>query len=430
MATADTMAAMAAAAGPGAIAAGAGLGMPWDEAYANDALLRVLGAGVGPSTFPALPPPPTSHLHAAGPDSALAAAAEGRARVRAAALTWERERDAADALARQIAEAEQLLVLPASPDVGATSSGSTGHACPTPRSSSTIRPIRTWRNSTTRPGVSKTSASFRSSSSLSHLLRPLAGHGPHPPPLRPRRPHPRRRLGRGPDPLMAAPRQHVLSWILGTISLDLHDLVRNSADAHRAWLALEGQFMGNAEARALRLDASFPTFVQGDTSVGEFCCRMKGMVNSLGDLGWPVEDRLLVLNVLRGLSDRYAHLRTWITRQRRFPTFQQVRDDLVMEELTQGLQLGSNSAPGSSPSSTALDATPPPRPSAAPPSSLLGPPPGPSGGGRGPWRPLSPRRGTWCGSWLWEQPGAGTSTGCTLALFPQPWLGRISMWRC
>jgi hypothetical protein len=53
----------------------------------------------------------------------------------------------------------------------------------------------------------------------------------------------------------------VLSWILGTISLDLHDLVLNTSSAHGAWLALEGQFLGNAEAWALRLDASFRTFV-------------------------------------------------------------------------------------------------------------------------------------------------------------------------
>jgi hypothetical protein len=44
-----------------------------------------------------------------------------------AALAWERERDAVDALAHQIVEAEQLLVLPASHVVGATSSGSIGH---------------------------------------------------------------------------------------------------------------------------------------------------------------------------------------------------------------------------------------------------------------------------------------------------------------
>ena len=115
----------------------------------------------------------------------------------------------------------------------------------------------------------------------------------------------------------------VLSWILGTISLDLHDLVRSTPEstARRAWLALEGQFLGNAEARALRLDASFRTFVQGDLSVGEYCRKMKTMADSLGDLGWAVEDRILVLNVLRGLNERYSHLRTWITRQRPFPTF-------------------------------------------------------------------------------------------------------------
>jgi hypothetical protein len=95
----------------------------------------------------------------------------------------------------------------------------------------------------------------------------------------------------------------------------------------------------------------------------------------------------LVLNVLRGLSDRFAHLRTWITRQRPFPTFLEVRDDLVMEELTQGPQPGSTTSAGSS-SSTALAASSP-RPSAPPrstapppPSSFVGPPPsGPSGGG-------------------------------------------------
>jgi len=32
----------------------------------------------------------------------------------------------------------------------------------------------------------------------------------------------------------------VLSWILWTISLDLHDLVRNTTDARQAWLALKG----------------------------------------------------------------------------------------------------------------------------------------------------------------------------------------------
>ena len=115
----------------------------------------------------------------------------------------------------------------------------------------------------------------------------------------------------------------MLSWILETIPLDLHNLVRNTTDARQARLGLGAQFLGNAEAKALRLDASLRTFVQGDLAVGEFCRKMK-MADSLSDLGWPMEDRILVLNVLHGLSDRYAHLRTWITRQQPFPTFLQV----------------------------------------------------------------------------------------------------------
>jgi len=38
------------------------------------------------------------------------------------------------------------------------------------------------------------------------------------------------------------------------------------------------------------------------------------MADALHDLGCPVPDRVLVLNVLRGLSSTYDHLRTWITR--------------------------------------------------------------------------------------------------------------------
>jgi len=95
------------------------LGMPGAD---TDALLR-------PPVIPA--PPPVAHntnsVLTAALVAARAAAQEGMARVREAAIVWERERDVVDALARQIAEAEQLLGLPASADVGATSSGSAGH---------------------------------------------------------------------------------------------------------------------------------------------------------------------------------------------------------------------------------------------------------------------------------------------------------------
>ena len=89
-----------------------------------------IAAGLGMLVVAAPPPPhamvPTSAL-AAALVAARVAAKEGMACMREAAIAWERERDTANALARQIADAEQLLGLPASADVGATSFGSTGH---------------------------------------------------------------------------------------------------------------------------------------------------------------------------------------------------------------------------------------------------------------------------------------------------------------
>ena len=100
-----------------------------------------------------------------------------------------------------------------------------------------------------------------------------------------------------------------------------------------------------------------------------------------------VSDRVLVLNVLRGLSSTYDHLKGWIARQRPFPTFLQVRDDLALEEITRGL------APGSpSPTPTALVAALPAS-STAPATSHLGAASAGQTGEGGAW--TSPAMGWW-----------------------------------
>jgi hypothetical protein len=48
---------------------------------------------------------------------------------------------------------------------------------------------------------------------------------------------------------------------------------------------------------------------------------MKGMADSLRDLGEPMPDRTLVMNLLRGLSPRYDHLKALIKRTVPFLTF-------------------------------------------------------------------------------------------------------------
>jgi hypothetical protein len=146
------------------------------------------------------------------------------------------------------------------------------------------------------------------------------------------------------------------------------------------WLSLKTQFLGNAQTRALQLDAELRTLEQGDMSVGDYCRKMKSMVDGLRDLGYTVLEHVLVLNVLRGLPSNYEAVRMVLTHQQPIPTFLQVCDALTLEELTRDPHTPASTTPSSS-TSRALVAAPPPS-SASPPASLLGdPPPRPSGVG-------------------------------------------------
>lgn len=148
----------------------------------------------------------------------------------------------------------------------------------------------------------------------------------------------------------------VLSWIYHTISPELLEIIsmRGSTTACASWLGVEHQFLGNQEMRALRLDAEFRNLVQGTLSMRDNCQKMKSTTDALGDLGEPVHDCTLVLNVLRGLSERWQYLGALIVRQRPFPRFDDVVTDLCLEELRTPPQPAAPAAP------LALVAAPPP----------------------------------------------------------------------
>jgi hypothetical protein len=399
------------------------------------------------------PPPPVAHpgYTVAALTAARAEHAARQARLRDVTLVWEREREAADAIAAQIATVEQLLASPAAHDGRATSSDTVGGVygvppAPTVGTGPRTIPTMLWHDPTD-PLVAQLHLQAGSVQNI-RLMVPVV--------LEPESSS----YARWRDLLLLTLRRYalddhvlcdptgmaptaawvrldsiVLTWIVGTISVDLHSLLRNLPHARAVWLAIEGQFLGNAEARALRLDAAFRTFVQGDLSVSEYCRKMRTMADSLGDLGCPVEDRMLVLNVLRGLSDRYAHLRSLIMRQRPFPTFLQVRDDLALE-ITLGAQAASISGPVSSSSSTALATITPTRPPTPSHSTLGSHPPGPSrggggrggGGGGGGGRRRRGHSGGAGGGARGNAPTPGPQQGAPWPTFHHPWSGRISMW--
>jgi len=128
----------------------------------------------------------------------------------------------------------------------------------------------------------------------------------------------------------------IKSWIIATLTNDLGEIIRaQGSTARHAWLAVESQFLGNREARSIQLETKFRNFVQGDLlSITDYSPKLKKMADDLTALGEVITDRTLVLNLIRGLNERFTHVGTLLRRAKPFPTFLEAREDLILEELT------------------------------------------------------------------------------------------------
>jgi hypothetical protein len=107
--------------------------------------------------------------------------------------------------------------------------------------------------------------------------------------------------------------------------------------------------------------------------VSKYCRKFKTMVDGLVNLGSPVEDRIIILNILRGLNQRFEHVAFIIRCYSPFSNFLKVRDDLLLEEIHMD-----STDPSVAPMALYTNIAPP---AARPPSSMPSCPP--SGGNSG-----------------------------------------------
>jgi hypothetical protein len=88
--------------------------------------------------------------------------------------------------------------------------------------------------------------------------------------------------------------------------------------------------------------------------VSEYYHKFKVMADGLADLGSPVEDWILIFNILRGLNQRFEHVGSIIRRYSSFPNFLKVRDDLLLEEIHMD-----SSGPAAAPTALYTNGAPP-----------------------------------------------------------------------
>ena len=99
----------------------------------------------------------------------------------------------------------------------------------------------------------------------------------------------------------------IRSWIYGTVSDAVHDLITmDNPTARKYWAAIIGRFEANKAPRAIFLSQAFMTLTQGDLSVEAYGQEMKKAADRLRDVGKPVDDPTMVLNLLRGANPRFS----------------------------------------------------------------------------------------------------------------------------
>lgn len=122
-------------------------------------------------------------------------------------------------------------------------------------------------------------------------------------------------------------------WIYRTLAPPLFkSSFKTGGTARDIWLRIENQFRNNKESRAIQLDNDLRTKEIGDQSVHEYSQSLKSIADLLENVEAPVSDKTLVMYMLNGLNEKFDHIINVIKHQKPFPTFEEARNMLELEE--------------------------------------------------------------------------------------------------
>lgn len=126
----------------------------------------------------------------------------------------------------------------------------------------------------------------------------------------------------------------VLQWIYSTISHDLlHTIIEPDTTAMEAWNRLRDIFEDNKNSRAVTLEQEFSsTHMEDFPNVSSYCQRLKELSDQLKNVGAPVSNNRLVLQIVAGLTEAYNGVATLIRQSDPLPQFYQARSMLTLEE--------------------------------------------------------------------------------------------------
>ncbi|XP_073361468.1 uncharacterized protein [Aegilops tauschii subsp. strangulata] len=134
------------------------------------------------------------------------------------------------------------------------------------------------------------------------------------------------------DPEWSAIEATLIRWFYQTISKDIfHTVVVEDDGACAVWNKINALFTDNKLQRLVFLQQEFFSCHQDDSTIDDYCMRLKMLVDELHDIGVKVCDELMLSTLTAGLNENFDNAASNLTLLPE-PTFQTVVVYLKLEE--------------------------------------------------------------------------------------------------
>uniref|UniRef100_A0ACD5T832 Uncharacterized protein n=1 Tax=Avena sativa TaxID=4498 RepID=A0ACD5T832_AVESA len=126
---------------------------------------------------------------------------------------------------------------------------------------------------------------------------------------------------------------HIVLWFYATVSKALQDLILDpDSTAFVAWERLHTFFYDNREGHAMHLNMELRDTRRGDLPVDEYCRRLKYIADQLDEVGAPISDRALTMQMIDGLGSKFKMQTAIFHNMVPLPTFAQAHSRLQLAE--------------------------------------------------------------------------------------------------
>nr|XP_020156766.2 arp2/3 complex-activating protein rickA-like [Aegilops tauschii subsp. strangulata] len=134
------------------------------------------------------------------------------------------------------------------------------------------------------------------------------------------------------DPDWAAIEASLIRWFYLTVSPDIfHTVVSEDDDACAVWTKINNLFTDNKLQRLVFLQQEFFGCHQDDSSIDDYCMRLKRLADELRDISAKVSDALMLSTLTAGLNEDFGNVASNLSLLPN-PTFQSVTAYLRLEE--------------------------------------------------------------------------------------------------